>query len=201
MVTQRQSVEQLAALAAGNWANFRDFAWHRQYEIDSPGNWAIVYVSNRDSGLIDESNAAAIHAELSEFMEGDDPDVVPERHNHWACGYVDGYSIRVYHGGEITLAFRRWCEIQERLSDYPLLDESDYCDREYEATIKNIENEGPGCCLIDLPEDWPDQVRRWLWDNNQSAIENRDDQGGYASREEIRESLVGLGMAAQKDFE
>ena len=51
--------------AAGNWREFDCFAW-----FDQPAdadNWTIVYTSNRDSGLIDQSNAAAIDKVLRRF--------------------------------------------------------------------------------------------------------------------------------------
>ena len=32
-----------------------------------------------------------------------------------------------------------------------------------------------------------------MWDNNQSAVENRDGQGGYASKAEIADALDALG--------
>lgn len=65
-------------------------------------------------------------------------DVRSESHNHWAVGYVDGYAIRVYKplpigatgAGDderiITPAFMKWCELQDKLEDYPILDEELY---------------------------------------------------------------------------
>ena len=41
--------------------------------------------------------------------------------------------------------------------------------------------------------DWEGEVFSWLWDHNQSAVENRDGNGGYASKAEIAEALDGLG--------
>jgi len=68
--------------------------------------------------------------------------VVHETHSHWAVGYLDGYSIRVYgKDGGITDAFNEFCRIKERLDDYPILNESDYSEREYEATLENYRSE------------------------------------------------------------
>ena len=51
---------------------------------------------------------------------------------------MDGFSIRVFGpDGTITDAFREFCRLNERLDDYPILDEQDYGDREYAATLEN----------------------------------------------------------------
>src|ERR1019366_7362824 len=127
-------VEQAAQEMAGNWRGFDSFAWHRAYDIEDSDQWAIAYTSNRDSGLLAQSNEKATNALLERFTDGDDPDLVYETHSHWACGFLTGISLRVFkHDGSITDAFTEFCRIQEQLADYPLLDESDYSEREYEA--------------------------------------------------------------------
>lgn len=198
-------LEQAAKAAAGNWKKFDSFAWHRAYDLDDADNWTIVYTSNRDSGLLDQSNAAAIEKQMEPFTKGDDPDAVSESHNHWAVGHVDGYSIRVYKDGEITPAFTKWMEIKDQLDDYPVLDEEDYSRREDDATIDNIREEGRFALrnndksVSDLPDDWAEQVYSWLSDNTPNALENRDDQGGYPSSEDILEALYDLGLAQDKE--
>lgn len=198
VATFAQDLEEAAAEAAGNHLQFESFGWHTRPEDDH--NWTIVYTHNRDSGLLDISNAEAIakEMEVEEFEE----DVVSESHNHWAVGWVDGYSIRVYDkDGRITAAFLKWFDLNSRVEDYPILDEEDYSQKEYDATLENISNNSPRNLLIDLPEGWEGEVFSWLWDNNQSAVENRDDQGGYADEDEIIEALLGLGMITEKDIE
>ena len=128
-------LEDAAKEAAGNWQRFTCFAWHRLNEMDDAEQWGIIYTHNRDSGLLDLSNASAIEKALEKFED----DVVFESHNHWAVGHVDGFSIRVFKDGQITEAFRCCHEIFEALADYPVLDEEDYSSREYEATLSNIE--------------------------------------------------------------
>jgi hypothetical protein len=128
--------DKLAEQAAGNWAEFDSFAWFEMPE--NPGDYAIVYTSNRDSDILDRANAKAIEAELSQFVESGD--VIAQRHSHWACGYVDGYAIRVYDDeGSITDAFRCWADIRARLDDYPILDESLYSEMELEAQNESWE--------------------------------------------------------------
>ena len=88
--------------------------------------------------MLDQSNADAIAEAMEPFTEGDDPDVVMESHDHWAVGHVDGFSIRVYRNGEITEAFKTYHDLMEQMDGYPILDEEDYSNREYEATLENI---------------------------------------------------------------
>lgn len=142
-------------------------------------DWAIFYTHNRDSGLLDQSNAAAIGKALEPFTGEDDPDAVAERHDHWACGWIDGFAVRVFKDGAITAAFRVYHELAERLEDYPLLDETDYSNREYDATVQNIELAAWRLKRsYALPEGWASEVFSWFWDHNDRAVENSDDQGG-----------------------
>lgn len=112
--------------AAGNWHRFTSFVWFEK--PDESDEWAIVYGSNRDSGPLERANAKAIAKELEPF----DEDVRTESHSHWAVGYVDGWAIRVYRDGEITEAFRTWCDLQDRLDDYPVLDDDLHSQEEQE---------------------------------------------------------------------
>ncbi len=173
------TLEEAAQKAAGNWQRFESFVWFRRNEIDDAGKWAVIYTKNRDSGLLDQSNAVVIEKALQPFSDGDDTDVVFESHSHWAVGHVDGFSMRVFKDGEITAAFAKYHELAQRMADYPILDESDYSERELEATLENIvqaawriKND------FELPDDWESQVYSWLSDNLCGEIENRDDQGG-----------------------
>jgi hypothetical protein len=186
--------EDAAREAAGNWKRFNCFVWDRLHDLDDPEDWAIVYTHNRDSRLLDLSNADSIAGAMEPFTDGDDPDVVRESHSHWAVGHVDGFSIRVYRDGEITDAFRTYHDLAERLDGYPILDEEDYGRREYEATLENIADaawrlKGD----YDLPEGWESDVYSWLSENRQRAVENRDDQGGYPEEKDLRDAFEALG--------
>lgn len=189
-------IEETAQKAAGNWQQFDCFVWFRERELEDADQWAIIYSHNRDSGLLDESNAAVIAKTMEQFTEGDDPDVVMESHHHWAVGHVDGFSIRVFDDkGEITEAFRKFHELAEQMADYPILDESDYSDREYEATLENIDDAASRLkkeCA--LPNGWVSQVYNWLSDHCEGEIENVDEQGGYPSDDALREAFSALGF-------
>ena len=185
-------LEEAAELAAGNLQNFKCFVWYRD-DIDDAENWGIFYTHHRDSGLLDQSNASVIEKALESFTEAEDPDLIFESHDHWAVGHVDGFSIRVFRDGEITAAFRKYHELAEAMDAYPILDEEDYSNREYDATIENIAD--AAWRLKDdyeLPDDWQCEVYGWLSDNDSGAIENCDDQGAYPSEESLRAAFEAL---------
>lgn len=193
-------IEEAAKKAAGNWQHFDSFIWFRDRELEDADKWAIIYTHHRDSGLLDQSNAAVIEKAMEPFTEGDNPDVVMENHSHWAVGHVDGFSVRVFdQHGEITLAFQTYLELAEQMADYPLLDESDYSQREYDATLSNIEDAAWRLKrTFVLPEGWESEVYSWLSDNDSSEIENRDDTGGYPSEESLRAAFKALGYEEQE---
>ena len=188
------TLEEAAKDVAGNWQRFDSFVWFRERDLEDPENWAIIYTHNRDSGLLDQSNADQINEAMEPFTDGDDPDVVMESHDHWAVGHVDGFSIRVYRDGSITDAFKTYHELTERLADYPILDEEDYSRREYEATLSNISD---AVWRVkdeyELPDGWESEVFSWLSDHRQRAVENRDDQGGYPEQDDLRAAFEALG--------
>lgn len=180
--------------AAGNWRKFSCFVWYRDSELERPEDWAVIYTHNRDSGLLDQSNAAAISMALLSFTEGDDPDVVFESHNHWAVGHVDGFSLRVFRDREVTEAFRVYHELAERMADYPVLDENDYSEREFNVTFDNIGLAAWGLKnQFVLPEDWQSHVYDWLSENRDHSLDNRDDQGGWPEETDLRAAFEALG--------
>jgi len=74
------------------------------------------------------------------------------------------------------------------------LNESDYSEREYAATLENYASE-MWQIKDTLPPGWENEVYSWFSDHAQDRYtENRDDQGGYAPREAITEALQDLGL-------
>jgi hypothetical protein len=188
------SLEDAAKQAAGNWRQFECFSWRRGYDLNDAHKWAIFYTRNRDGGLSEQSNDIAIHNALLPFTKGDNPDVVEEHHTHWAVGWVDGFSIRVFKRGRITKAFKIYHELAQRMADYPLLDEDDYYSREYGTTLANIADSAWRLKHeYDLPRGWESAVYSWLADNDCSAIENHDDRGGYPDQEQLKQAFDALG--------
>lgn len=187
-------LEIAATNAAGNWKRFNCFVWYRD-DISDPEQWAVIYTDHRDSGLLDQSNASVIRAAMQQFADGGEPDVVFESHSHWAVGHIDGFSVRVFRNGDITEAFQAYHELVQRMEDYPILDESDYSNREYQAAIENIEDAAYRLKQdFQLPADWVDQTYDWLSDHRCSEMENCDDQGGYPSEDSLRDAFKALGL-------
>ncbi len=113
---------------------------------------------------------------------------------------MDGFSIRVLRVGEITDAFSTYHGLMEQVDGYPILDEVDYSERELEATLVNIEDIA---WLVedeyDLKDGWESDVYSWLSDNRQSAVENRDNQGGCPSEDDLRAAFDALGYEPVED--
>jgi len=87
--------------------------------------WAIGPVGqHRDSDVLDVSNMAAALAGMG--GEGEDVEVL--RFRHWACGWVEEISFRMdSEAAEIAHV------LAMSLEDYPVLDDEDYSEREFEA--------------------------------------------------------------------
>ncbi len=194
------TLEDAAHEAAGTWRSWTCFVWDRERDIDDPESWAIIYTHNRDSGLLDQSNAEVIAKAMNPFAAADDPQVVFESHSHWAVGHVDGFSVRVFRDGEITDAFRIYYDLSEQLAGYSILDESDYSEREHEATLDNLTDAAWQLkSLYELPDDWESEVYSWLSDKRPGSVENRDDRGGCPSEGELREAFDALGYVCVED--
>lgn len=186
----------LAHELAGNWKRMDSFAWFREREIENSDKWAIVYTHHRESGLLDRSNAGVIGKAMMPFTEKDydDPDVVMETHSHFAVGWIAGFSIRcLTPEGIVTDAFKRYAELHEAMDQYPILDEEDFSNREYEATVENIVDAARS--LGDeykLTDDWQYEVYSWLFDNDCGELESTSDQGGYPSEEALLRAMNAL---------
>ena len=127
------SIEIAARKYAGNHESFDSFCW-----FDAPEDaeqWAIVYTHNRDSSILDRCNAEAIAKALAPFE-----DARESRHNHWVCGWVEGFAIRVYRDGQITEAFQTYYDLQCKMNDYPVLDESRLGEMEQDEIASSWEN-------------------------------------------------------------
>lgn len=194
------TVEESAAESAGNWRDFSCFVWWREREMEDSDQWMIHYTHHRDSGLLDQSNGSVIRKALAQFTEGNDPDVVEESHSHWAVGHIDGFSLRVYRRGKITKAFRTFHGLMESLAAYPILDESDYSEREYEATYENIDHAAWSLKReYNVPDDWQSQVFDWINDNRPNSLENVDDQGGWPDDDDLQAAFDALGFERLED--
>ena len=143
---------------------------------------------NRDSTLLDESNWAT---QLKALPEGDDAEI--HCFGHWACGW---FEILIVRPG--SAAAKEAEELEGALSNYPVLSDEDYSEREFEATRANVEQ--VVCDVVRRhdgyenvkPGDVACNVNRWLFENEQEEVESRDDQGGYPSEEAVMRAIDAL---------
>lgn len=172
-------------------AGLRDFGYSGDLPLGK--TWGFTFGRSRDSTLLEESNFEVVEKDLKErFPE----DVETVHSSHWAVGWVDELAVRMLDDkGKVTPAGAAALEWKDGLSDYPVADDADYSKREYEATIQNIMSEGR------IDEEMASDVFGWLWDNNQRAVENSDDTGGYPTSEQIEEALKGLGYTQDEETE
>jgi hypothetical protein len=83
----------------------------------------VLLSRTRDSGVLDNSNFdCAIKA-----LGGESETVYTLRFGHWAVGWVEHLFIDSVDKHAVKIAE----EIESALADYPVLDESDYSDREW----------------------------------------------------------------------
>lgn len=87
-------------------------------------DWVVSCGRNRDSDLLQESNFDA----ALERLGGESKHVIVERFGHWGCGWFE--LILVNPRSQKHLAIAHTIHIE--LEAYPVLDESDFSEREWE---------------------------------------------------------------------
>ena len=156
-------------------------------------------ILTRDSGILEVSNNNALMRHLSsdESLEND---WTITHSSHWGPGWVDHLSFKaIDESGGPTRIFRVITAWFNALSDYPVADESDYSEREYEALLDNIDMMGQPMVGDSPPENWASQCCVWFWDNDPGAVENNDDQGGCPSEEQMKTCLEALSLYVEEE--
>lgn len=179
-VNVSEELRKFAEEFAGNWREFECFAWHDD-DIEEPEKWGFLNTSTRDSGIIAQSNEAAIEAEMEPYFESGD--AFKGRSRHWACGYVDNIVVRVYdENGEITDAAAKVFELKQ-----------------WNGRPRGVE------FVDDLPDDWAAQVYSWLFDNGYYFSEEGSGVYLYTRKEDedevLAKALLDLGLAEREDDE
>ena len=172
---------------------------YKPTEFDSAGaflperrEWLVVPVGrNRDSTILDLSNWQAVEKTLADKAKPEEETDCWEIHRfgHWACGWFEIFIIK-----PDSPAYRAAEDIARALENYPVLNEEDYGEREYTATMENIADALRSFDIENEPEDLAGTLYSWFSDNDQGAVENRDDPGGYPSNQEIENALDALGL-------
>lgn len=90
------------------------------------GQYLVVLSRNRDSSILEESNWDAALKLLGGESDDNGP-VQIHRFGHWACGWFELLLVNPDDDAKRAIAE----DIENSLSDYPILDDDDYSDREY----------------------------------------------------------------------
>jgi hypothetical protein len=204
----------LAEELAGNWTRFDSFGPGEDLRSLDTKNFCLVYTHNRDSRLADQSNSAVIAKLLAPHTVTPDdapddyqPDAQEASCGHWAVGWVAGWILRIRKedgSGEFTDAFQIYADCQHKMENiYPILDESDYSDREHDATCDNVKEAVRWFAnrhdIDTLPDDAWDHVMSWLYENTNNALENTDDNGGWPDDDDLEDAFLALGYMTRSD--
>jgi hypothetical protein len=184
----RDDAAEAGAKAVGNWLKFDSFML---FDSPDPKRFTIVYTNHRDSGILANVNAKV----TDDVMDCYKRDCTKVSHSHWAVGHINGYEIKVFKkDGSVTEAWCAYCGIINAMESYPVLDDEAYSNAETESVLKSIRWEGKSLIKPDTADGWEGDVYSWLSDNDPSAVECVDDQGGYVDSDRIKPALKELGM-------
>ena len=160
---------------------------------------------NRDSDLLEISNFDVITKDL---MTTFPLDFRIENYSHWLVGNVDRLVCRILKHEipfidevkqeDITIAFRAAMEWLDQLRDYPVADEGDYSDKQYQQGIEAIiewDKDNPGMICKDNIENWTDRIWYELANDGYSFEDNY-----YPSDEVIYKSIYKLGLQNEEQY-
>jgi len=151
-----------------------------------PHFWSIgPCIRTGSSSFIEDANACSLIKELES-----DPTLADEWQivscSHWAIGWVDHLAFQVlkpyapgeakslydvpshpgYHLSRMALFVKEWFD---RLSDYPVADDVELAQLEYDATLEAIRDQAKGL-RENLPEEWEKQIFNVLFRMDGSPI-------------------------------
>jgi hypothetical protein len=145
-----------------------DFGYHGSNE-EMFVTWSYgPVIQHRDSGLLEESNAAALKKALEEaakegIFSEDDYDITSA--NHWAVGWTEHLNFRAIESEESrepTAIFHWLTDWFASISDYPVADEEDYRERQFEYSMSALDDMLASKLRDDVPEDWKSHVFRGM---------------------------------------
>ena len=101
--------------------------------LDSQQNWLVLPTGrNRDSDSLQESNFQT----ALDLLGGESDNVEVCSFNHWACGWFEIIIINPYNPCKNTAFLPEHLKtaynIESDLEDYPVLDEQDYSERQWQ---------------------------------------------------------------------
>lgn len=134
----------------------------------------IVFVRTRDSDLLTDSNFEYLKKQLKD-LDG----VQVLTFNHWGIGWIE--AIMIHEDAKESLEKAE--QFLTKYHNYPVFDEEDYYQREYDATVSNIASEGG------VDTDTAKRVYEWLSQHNPDSLEAVDGGGGYPDKSVIDTAL------------
>jgi hypothetical protein len=149
---------------------------------DNPDLWVMVQGIKQMMSALDECNMKSVIESLKALE--DQTQVIQ---------YRGEYAVRVLNeDGSTTVAGDRLDELMQALCDYPVLDDAAYSQWEYDNQLEIIRDTARGM-RDELPENWDEQVWRWLWDNEQGSMDLATDEG-FIEEDAIQRAIVALGF-------
>jgi hypothetical protein len=155
---------------------------------------------DRGDDLLEESNYKCALERLEAIAREDDEesdDVLDLGISHWAYGSIRQIFVRVRdEDGEFTNAWIESVKIALELQDYPVLDESDYSEREWEAyedALREALEDAQRAYWLDTVEEA--QAIQDAWYEDESA----DHRTSWAHPDEVNWERVALDYAKHRD--
>lgn len=109
--------------------NLRKWTMPRDYfGATWPNHYSAGVGQSRDSDALERSNFAY----MLKALGGESDVVTVVRENHWAVGWVEWIAIEDDGSEESAIALETADRLRGKLDDYPVLDESDWSEREME---------------------------------------------------------------------
>ena len=136
------------------------------------GHWLVVAGRHRDSDALERSNFRSILKALG----GEGDTVAVENESHWAVGWVEHLLVDPADTERVKIAE----EIRDALEDYPVVDEEDFSNLEYEEAWSYWESELKGT------DGWEETIREVLDEGNYGYSEDES----YSVLEEARRRLT-----------
>lgn len=161
MINHRESLSQ------GSMDNFANYGG----EV-IPDNYLILLGRNRDSDCLEESNFESALKSLG----GESESVRIDRIGHWACGWIEYLSIDSNNHEILAIAE----DIESSIADYPVLDETDFCEREQEAANDVWQSCYSEQERIEYIRDYRDQFEFYSWSAIRDVVRG-EYFNGYAS--------------------
>ena len=154
--------------------------------------WPDYYVAigrHRDSSLLDNSNFETFEKAMKEIGEADNWQHEEAcwqivRDEHWAVGWVEWIAIHK----EVQAHIDKADELLAQLADYPVLDEEDYCNRQYEAALSFV-TEAVSFYARRSEEEFTEEQEQAVIDflmNKCDDFGGSDGDGYYPSDEEVK---------------